>query len=72
MNNDLRQLVEKRLESEGLLQKNWSSLVLAACSGGDALQRLLVQNAKTEPEHAYTPGHQRIATITLSVARVLL
>jgi energy-coupling factor transporter ATP-binding protein EcfA2 len=50
MNNDLRQLVEKRLESEGLLKKDWSSLVLAACAGGDALQRLLVQNAKTEPE----------------------
>jgi predicted ATPase len=54
MNEDLRQLVEKRLNSEGLNQKNWSGLALAACGGRDELERLLAGNAKAAPE----PPHQ--------------
>lgn len=46
MNEDLRRLVRERLESDGLLPRNWSSLVLAACEGRDALDGIL-QNAKT-------------------------
>jgi len=46
MNSDLRLLVRARLESEDVLTKNWSSLVLAACDGRDALDAVL-QNAKT-------------------------
>jgi predicted ATPase len=53
MNEDLRQLVEKKLNSEGLNQKNWSSLVLAACGGRDELEGLLAGNAKAPPE----PSH---------------
>jgi len=45
MNNDLRLLVHDRLSAEDLLTKNWSSLVLAACDGRDALDGIL-QNAK--------------------------
>jgi len=51
MNNDLRSLVRGRLESEGLLPRNWSSLVLAACDGRDALDGVL-QNAKTTAKAA--------------------
>jgi recombinational DNA repair ATPase RecF len=46
MNDDLTRLVHDRLSSEGLLQKNWSSLVLAACDGRDAVENLLL-NVKT-------------------------
>lgn len=46
MNTDLRQLIHDSLKSDDLLQKNWSSLVLAACDGRDALDGVL-QNAKT-------------------------
>ena len=46
MNTDLRQLIHDSLKSQELLQKNWSSLVLAACDGRDALDGVL-QNAKT-------------------------
>jgi len=48
MNTDLRRLVHDRLSSEGLLQKNWSSLVLAACDGRAALDGVL-QNTKPGP-----------------------
>ena len=46
MNSDLRRLVHDRLISEGLISKNWSGLVLAACDGRDALDGVL-QNVKT-------------------------
>lgn len=46
MNTDLRLLVYDRLVSEDLVSKNWSSLVLAACDGRDALDGIL-QNSKT-------------------------
>ena len=46
MNSDLRRRVHDRLISEGLISKNWSSLVPAACDGRDALDGVL-QNAKT-------------------------
>jgi recombinational DNA repair ATPase RecF len=46
VNDDLKRLVHDRLSSEGLLQKNWSGLVLAACDGRDAVENLLL-NAKT-------------------------
>ena len=42
----MRQLIHDALKSEGLLQKNWSNLVLAACDGRDALDGVL-QTAKT-------------------------
>ncbi len=41
MNEDLRRLVHDRLSSKGLLQKNWSSLVLAACESREAIDNLL-------------------------------
>ena len=37
MNSDLRRLVHDRLSSEGVLPKNWSTLVLAACDGKQEL-----------------------------------
>ena len=46
MNTDLRLLVRGRLDSEQVLAKNWSGLVLAACDGRDALDAVL-QNDKT-------------------------
>jgi energy-coupling factor transporter ATP-binding protein EcfA2 len=46
MNEDLRRLVHDRLSSEGLLEKNWSGLVLAACESREAIDNLL-DNAKT-------------------------
>ena len=46
MSSDLRRLVHDRLISEGLISKNWSALVLAACDGRDALDGVL-QNVKT-------------------------
>ncbi len=55
MNDDLKRLVHARLSSEGSLQKTWSSLVLAACDGRDAVDALL-QNAKAAAvEEAKTP-----------------
>ena len=51
MNDDLRRLVHDRLSSEGLLQKNWSSLVLAACDGRDAVENLLL-TAKAAAKHS--------------------
>ena len=47
MNSDLRRLVHDRLISEGLVSKNWSSLVLAACDGREALDGAL-QNIKAD------------------------
>jgi energy-coupling factor transporter ATP-binding protein EcfA2 len=41
MNEDLCRLVHDRLSSDGSLQANWSPLVLAACAGGDTLERFL-------------------------------
>jgi len=46
VNDDLRRLVHDRLSVQGLLQKNWSSLVLAACDGRDAVETTLL-NAQT-------------------------
>ena len=40
MNKDLIDLVKARLKADGHSQKNWASLVLAACDGRDALERL--------------------------------
>jgi energy-coupling factor transporter ATP-binding protein EcfA2 len=42
VNDDLKRLVHDRLSSEGVLQKNWGSLVLAACDGRDAVEGLLL------------------------------
>ena len=57
MNTDLRRLVHDRLSSEGLLQKNWSALVLAACDGGDVLDAVL-RNTKVEA----TPTEKAVTT----------
>ena len=45
MNADLKRLVHDRLATEDLLQKNWASLVLAACDGRDIVDAIL-NNAK--------------------------
>src|SRR5215203_3682564 len=37
MSYGLHSLIRDRLESEGLLQKNWAAVVLGACAGKDAL-----------------------------------
>lgn len=55
MNDDLRHFVHERLKSEGLLPKNWSSLVLAACDGPEALEALL-QNSKVSPAPEASSG----------------
>ena len=55
MNTDLRRLVHDRLVSEVLVSKNWTSLVLAACDGRDALDGAL-QNTK-----AAKPAAEKIA-----------
>src|SRR5436190_584057 len=60
MNNDLRRLVHDRLSSEGMLQKNWSSLVLAACDGRDAVENLLL-NAKATAKPAAQAGPKKSA-----------
>ena len=49
MNSDLRRLVHDRLSAEDLLQKNWSSLVLAACDGDDALAGVLNNGKAATP-----------------------
>jgi ABC-type Mn2+/Zn2+ transport system ATPase subunit len=49
MNNDLRLLVRGRLEAEGLLSNTWSSLILAACDGKDALDAALQHRTTAEP-----------------------
>jgi ABC-type Mn2+/Zn2+ transport system ATPase subunit len=41
VNEDLRQLIESRLDSEGLAQKNWVGAVIAACDGRPALEAFL-------------------------------
>ncbi|MEQ1759420.1 MAG: AAA family ATPase [Vicinamibacterales bacterium] len=41
MNSELRQIVEARLKSEGLLQKDLGGAVLAACDGAEALAKYL-------------------------------
>lgn len=53
MNADLKHLVQDRLATEGLLQKNWAGLVLAACDGADALAAVL-DNAKAGAKVAGT------------------
>lgn len=49
LNTDLRQLIHGTLKSEDLLQKNWSSLVLAACDGDDALAGALSNTKLAAP-----------------------
>ena len=49
MNRDLRRLVRDRLSSGGLLQKNWSGPVLAACDGRDALDSVLSNTNSARP-----------------------
>ena len=60
VNDDLRRLVHDRLSSEGLLQKNWSSLVLAACDGRDAVEGLLL-NAKAAAKPSAPAGTKKRA-----------
>ena len=55
MKIDWRRLIRNRLESEGLPSASWSSLVLAACDGRDARDRVL-QNTK-----AAKPAAEKIA-----------
>lgn len=51
MNADLRALIEDRLKSEGLRQRDWANAVLAACDGRDRLERYL-RDATVAQEHA--------------------
>jgi predicted ATPase len=60
VNEDLRRLVHDRLSVEGLLQKNWSSLVLAACDGRDAVESLLL-DAKAATKPPAPPGPKKHA-----------
>lgn len=48
MDDDLRTLIHGKLASAGLLEKNWSRLLLAACDGHDALEGLLKGGQPTE------------------------
>ena len=69
MNSDLRRLVHDRLVSEDLVHKNWSSLVLAACDGRDALDGIL-QNTKTtakDDEKATATTHAGAYLTSLTV-----
>ena len=58
MNDDLRRLVHDRLDSEKLLQKNWSSLVLAACDGHEDVDRLLL-GGKAPAKASPAPGPKK-------------
>lgn len=58
MNDDLRRLVHDRLSAQGLLQKNWSSLVFAACDGRDAVESLLL-NAKAMAKPSAPAGAKK-------------
>src|SRR5689334_12613687 len=49
MNADLRAVVEDRLKSEGVRQRDWANAVLAACDGRDALERYL-RDATVAPQ----------------------
>jgi predicted ATPase len=57
MNDDLRHLVHHKLSAEGLLEEDWSSLVLAACDGPDAVASLLL-DAKAAAKPA-APAEQK-------------
>ena len=55
MNDELRQLIQDKLSSEGFLEENWSSLVMAACDGQEAVETLLLEaetETKTSPQAA--------------------
>jgi len=60
VNDDLRRLVHDRLSSEGLLQKNWSGLIFAACDGRDAVESLLL-NAKAAARPSAPTGTKKNA-----------
>src|SRR5438552_5778301 len=60
MNDNLRRVVHDRLTAEGLLHKNWSSLVLAACDGREALEGLL-KNVKVAAPTQATSAATRLA-----------
>jgi len=55
VNDELRQLIQDKLSSEGFLEENWSSLVMAACDGQEAVETLLLEaetETKTSPQAA--------------------
>lgn len=58
MNDDLRRLVHDRLSVQGVLQKDWSSLVLAACDGRDAVESFLL-NVKTAAKPSVPAGAKK-------------
>src|SRR4026209_2017322 len=47
VNEDLRQLVNDKLRSDGLQQENWSNLVVAACDGHEAIENLRLSGKTT-------------------------
>lgn len=67
MNDDLRRLVQDRLTSEGLLQKNWSSLVLAACDGHDAVEGLLLSGKAAAKASPATGPKKRLGAFLTSL-----
>ena len=64
MKEDLKNLVHARLSSEGLLQKNWGRLVLAACSGSDELERLLQDREVASPPLSEVDATESTAYLT--------
>ncbi len=67
MNDDLRRLVDDRLTSEGVLQKNWSGLVLAACDGHDAVETLLLSGKAAAKASAAPAPKKRLGAFLSSL-----
>jgi ABC-type Mn2+/Zn2+ transport system ATPase subunit len=69
VNEDLKRLVHERLVAEGLLTKNWSSLVLSACDGPEALEERLQNKKASAPVSANpqsaTPAGAFLTSVTV-------
>ena len=65
MDDTLQAIVQAKLSAEGVAQKNWASLVLAACDGLDSLERLLRAD-KTVQQRAPPSVHPPIVGAYLS------
>jgi ABC-type Mn2+/Zn2+ transport system ATPase subunit len=69
VNDDLRQLVQDKLRADGLLEENWSSLVVAACDGHEAVESLLLsgKTVARASAQAGTINHAAAYIISLTV-----
>ncbi|MGH7461734.1 MAG: ATP-binding protein, partial [Longimicrobiales bacterium] len=69
MNTELRQLVEARLDADGLTQKSWAGAVLAACDGKESLESYLragESRSKEQPAAPETrPAEAYMAALTV-------